>query len=159
MQFNFDATAIPPAEDMGALPPGDYLVIVTKSEEKVTKSGTGAYIELQLEVQDGKYSGRRLWDRLNHQNQNPRAVEIAQRQLSSLCHATGVLQLSDTEQLHNKPVIAVVGVQNDDRGMGNVVKTYKNASAAKPAFTPPRAAAPAPAAAPAGFPPPWQARV
>ena len=98
--------------------------MVTASELKATKDGTGQYLELTLEIQSGPSQGRRLWDQLNLQNRNPKAVEIAQKQLAQLCHATGILQLpNDATPLHNRPVVMKVAVKNDpERGPINEIK-------------------------------------
>lgn len=155
-QLHFDASAVTPSTSYEALPAADYEAMVTDSTMKSTKDGTGQYLELTLEIQTGQFQGRRIWDRLNLQNRNPKAVEIAQKQLSALCHATGVLQVQNSEQLHNRPIIMKLGVRNDpERGMQNEVKGYKAraSAAAAPAFAAPRAAAAAPTAAT----PPWAA--
>ena len=107
----FDASTVQPTQTFNALPAGSYPVIITASQIKPTKNVDGEYLELTLEVQGGEFQGRKLFDRLNLWNKNPTAVEIAQRQLSALCHAVGVLQLGDSEELHNKPVLAKVGIR------------------------------------------------
>lgn len=154
----FDATGIDTTSQFDAIPAGDYEAIVTASEMKRTKDGAGEYLELTLEIQAGQYQGRRFWDRLNLTNSNPKAVEIAQKQLAQLCHATGVLQVKQKEQLHNIPVIVKIAVKNDaQRGMTNEVKGYKARGGTAPVtgFQAPRVAAPA---APAAAPLPWAKR-
>lgn len=149
-QINFDSTGIDTTNQFDAIPAGDYEGMVTGSEMKSTKDGQGQYLELVLEIQSGQYQGRRLFDRLNLQNRNPKAVEIAQKQLAQLCHATGVLQVADSQQLHNRPIVIKVSAKNDDqRGMVNEVKGYKAKAAnqAQGGFVAPRAPA-AQAAAP-----------
>ena len=106
--LNFDASNIDTTSHFDALPAGDYEAMVTSSEMKTTKDGTGQYLELRLEIQSGHAQGRSLFDRLNLQNRNPKAVEIAQKQLAQLCHATGVLQVTDSQHLHNRPVVMKV---------------------------------------------------
>lgn len=156
--LNFDASGIDTTSQFDAIPAGDYEAMVTASEMKTTKDGTGQYLEMTIEIQAGQFQGRRMWDRLNLQNRNPKAVEIAQKQLAQLCHATGVLQVTDSQQLHNRPVVMKVAVKNDPaRGPSNEIKGYKAKGTTQPqaqAFQAPRAPAaqqPAPAAAAA----PW----
>lgn len=151
--LNFDASGIDTTSQFDAIPAGDYEAMVTASEMKTTKDGTGQYLEMTVEIQTGQFQGRRMWDRLNLQNRNPKAVEIAQKQLAQLCHATGVLQVTDSQQLHNRPVVMKVAVKNDpERGPSNEIKGYKAKGTTQPqaqAFQAPRApAAPAAAAAP-----------
>lgn len=138
----FDATNIDPTPRFDPLPAGEYPVIITASELKFTKSGDGQYLELTLEVQGGEFAGRKLFDRLNIHNSNRQAVEIAQRQLSQICHAIGVLQVKDSEQLHFKPLVAIVRIEPGKDGYEprNVIKGYKAAAGApvmqKPASAP-----------------------
>lgn len=160
----FNAREVAPSAPIEAIPAGDYEAMVTHSEIKFTKDGTGRYLELTLEIQSGQFQGRKLWDRLNIENRNQKAVEIAQRQLSSLCHAVGVLELPhDATPLHNRPMIVKVAAKSDpERGMVNEVKGYKAKSAtaaASPAFQPPRVAQPAAQAprAATAVTPPWAA--
>jgi hypothetical protein len=161
MQLNFNATGIDITNHYEAIPAGDYLVMITDSQERTTKSGDGKYLELTLEVQAGEYQGRKLWDRLNLSNPNAKAVEIAQRQLAQICHAVGNLAPKESSELHYKPLVAVVKTRNDDRGMSNEVKGYKAANGAGqaaplPASAAPRAQAHAPRAAAAAAPAmPW----
>lgn len=160
----FDATGIDTTSQYDAIPAGDYEAIVTASEMKRTKDMSGEYLELTLEIQSGQFQGRRFWDRLNLHNSNPKAVEIAQRQLAQLCHATGVLQVKQKEQLHNIPVIMKIAAKNDaQRGMINEVKGYKAKGGTTPqaGFQAPRVGAPAAPAAPAPAAPaqmPWAKR-
>jgi hypothetical protein len=69
-----------------------------------TKDGMGQYLLLELDVLEGPYAGRKLFDRLNLVNANPDAVLMAQRSLSALCRAAGKMQVSNSEQLHLIPI-------------------------------------------------------
>lgn len=148
----FDASTVAPQTPFEILPPGKYKVQVIDSDMRPTKDGGGQYLWLEMEILDGEYAGRKLWDRLNLVNQNAQAVEIAQRQLSALCHATGQLRVSDSDQLHFKPVVATVRVRQAQGSYdaSNEVRGYEAAGGASPA-QPVRAApaqqqsAPAPA--------------
>ena len=127
--INFDSTGISVTNHYDPIPAGEYLCIITESTEKHTKDGSGQYLELKLQVQAGQFAGRTLFDRLNLQNSNSKAVEIAQRQLSQICHATGVLQVADSEQLHYKPMIAIVKIRpaSGSYDAANEIKGYKGA--------------------------------
>ncbi|MBJ3778839.1 DUF669 domain-containing protein [Acuticoccus sp. 2012] len=107
---------------------------------------------------DGEHVGRKLFDRLNLVNANTQTVEIAQRTLSAICHATGKMQVTDSEQLHLIPLQADVTVQPPKNGYGESNKIrYRpldQAPAASPkAAAPPRPqqTAPAKPAQPGGF--------
>ncbi len=167
----FDPNAVPPREDFTPLPSGEYPVIITDSDMKPTKAGTGQYLELTFQVIDGPSKGRLVWARLNLDNPNPKAVEIAQRDLSAICHAVGHAQaLTDSQVLHNRPlVIRVEFVQAGGRNQhdGNEVKAYKRLDGAAPAHAAPPAQQYAPSqpqvspfaqaqpATPANQPPAW----
>jgi hypothetical protein len=114
----FDATTVDPLKPHDVLPPGRYLVQIVDSEMRVTKDGMGQYLWMELDVLEGEYAGRKLFDRLNLVNNNATAVEIAQRTLSAICHAVGRMQVQDSEELHLVPMIADVKVQPPQNGYG-----------------------------------------
>jgi hypothetical protein len=149
----FDASSIEPSNGYEIYPPGKYLyppgkylAQITHSEMRVTKDGNGQYLYLELDILEGQYAGRKLFDRLNLVNANPDTVQIAQRTLSSICRAVGKLQVSNSEQLHLIPLIADVRVR-PPKGMygeSNSIRYLPRSGVSQPAATP--AAAPAPAA-------------
>ena len=114
-----------------------------------TKDGGGQYLWLELDVLEGPLAGRKLFDRLNLVNASAQTVEIAQRTLSAICHATGRLQVQDSAELHLIPIIADVTIKPPKNGYGESNKVHylpleRGAGAAQP-----RAAAPAAATTPA----------
>ena len=151
----FDAQTVEPNDSFDPIPNGDYLCIITMSEMKPTKAGDGAYLELELQVIEGPYQGRKLWDRLNLNNANETTVKIAKGTLSAICRAVGVLQPTDSCELHDLPLVAKVACRkrDDTDELTNVIKSYKkrDAVAAVPASSP----APAKAAATSST-PPWK---
>jgi hypothetical protein len=84
----------------------------------------GQYLYVEIDVLDGPYKGRKLFDRLNLINANPQTVEIAQRTLSAICHATGRMQVQDSEELHLIPFVADVQVQPPKNGYGESNKIH-----------------------------------
>ena len=140
----FDAQSVEPNDSFDPLPNGDYLCIIISSEMKPTKSGDGAYLELELQVIAGPYTGRKLWDRLNLNNSNETTVRIARGALSSICRAVGILQPQDSCELHDLPLpVKVACKKRDDTDeMTNVVKGYKRRDAG--VATPPPPPMPAP---------------
>ena len=145
----FDATSVDPTTSYEVLPPGKYTVQIVQSEMRPTKDGNGQYLWLELDVLDGPHQGRKLFDRLNLVNASAQTVEIAQRTLSAICHATGRLQVQDSQELHLIPMTANVTVQPPKNGYGESNKIryqpLKDGQAAPPATAAP-AKAPAPAA-------------
>lgn len=156
----FDATAVDTSSDYDLLPAGDYLAVITDSEEKTTKAGTGSYIELSLEIIDGPKKGRKLWDRLNLNNPNPKAVTIAQQTLARICLALDMDGVGDSSELHNKPLMIRVGIEDSPGyGTSNKVKSYGPANQQQSAPAAPQSAAPSapvpPTQAPTANTPPW----
>lgn len=128
-QLNFDARTVQPDAPMEAIPAGWYNMQINGSEMKPTSDGKGAYLQVTLKVLDGQHAGRQVFDRLNLQNANPVAVDIAYKRLSAYCHATGVINLQDSQQLHGIPMKVKVNVRTDSTGQyepSNDVKAVKN---------------------------------
>lgn len=117
-KLGFDASNVEPLQGYQVLPAGKYLVQIVASEMRVTKSGQGQYLWLELDVLEGPYAGRKLFDQLNLVNANPQTVEIAQRTLSAICHAVGKLQVQDSEELHLVPMLVDVKVEPPKNGYG-----------------------------------------
>lgn len=165
-----DTTNIDPASRFEIIPRGLYPVEIVASEEKATQDGKGSYIELEMSILDGPYMNHKLWDRLNLNNPNQKAVEIAQRTLAQICHAVSKIGVTQSEELHHRAMLADVRVRpaRTDPKTGkqydesNEIKGYKpiNAQAgAAPAFKAQPSAAPATAttqASAAGNVPPWR---
>ena len=121
----FDANTIEPNQ-FDVIPAGEYEVLITKSQMKQTKDGRGQYLELEMQILNGQFQNRKLFDRLNIVNANQQAVTIAKGALSAICRAVGVLTPNDSSELHNKPLRAKVKVTKDDQyGDKNEVVAYK----------------------------------
>ena len=152
----FDANAVEPS-NFDVFPAGKYLAQIVSSEMRPTKDGRGQYLFLELDILEGQFAGRKLFDRLNLVNDNPDTVDIATRTLSSICRATGQMQVKDSEQLHLIPLIADVRVRppKGQYGESNSIR-YLPRNAAAPATRAPGAyaSAPAPATAPSPQPQP-----
>lgn len=122
----YDATNGQTMDSRDVLPAGEYIAAIVKSERKDAKTPGNAYINLEFEVTDGPATGRRFWSMLNLWNNNAQAVEIAQRELNSICHAIGRLRIDDTEELHGVPLRVKLSVEsNPQYGDQNRVKGYK----------------------------------
>lgn len=144
----FDSTQVQPQEPFAVIPAGKYKIQAIASEIRPTKDGNGQYLWFEHEILDGEYQGRKLWERLNLWNSNQQAVEIAQRTLSAMCHATGQLHIEDSEALHFKPMIVTVRVKpaQGNYDASNEIRGYEPANGSAPV---PSSAAPAQAPAPA----------
>jgi len=129
----FDASKVEPSG--GAIPKGEYQVVIVESDKVATKAGTGHLLKLKLQIVEGEHKGRTLTDRLNLWNPNEVASRIAQGTLSAICRAVNVLTPQGSEQLHHKQLTAVVEVRQLDEGVANEVKGYKpRQTSAPPSF-------------------------
>jgi hypothetical protein len=116
-KLEFDAREVEPQAGFEPIPAGKYLAVITGSEMKPTKAGDGSFLELVFQVIEGQYKGRLLWERLNLDNPNPTAVQIARGQLSALCRSVGVMTPRDSVELHNLPLVVTVKLKKrDDTG-------------------------------------------
>ncbi len=117
-------------EDYTPIPAGKLLVQIVKSEYKQNKNKNGSYLQLNWEVLNGKYKGRILYDRLNLENPNPIAVEIANKTLNSICKACNKIGVKDSEELHAIPIEITVSVKpaTATNPASNEIKAYKPAS-------------------------------
>lgn len=93
------------------MPKGEYLSKITKSEVKETKTKTGKYIKFEFIVMNGEFKGRKFWANINIVNPNPVAVEIAQKELATLCRACGKGAIQDTQELHEIPIMVKLKVK------------------------------------------------
>jgi hypothetical protein len=137
----FDANNVEPAGDFEPIPAGKYLAVITESEFKPTKAGTGSYLQLTFQVTDGPCANRLLWARLNLDNPNDTARKIAQGELSAICRAVGVLAPNDSVDLHNLPLVIHVRCKkrSDTGEITNEIKGYSKKD--MPPKPPPAAAA------------------
>lgn len=154
-QLNFNARSVVPAQALDPLPSAWYPCVIHATEVKPTTKGDGSYLEVQSKVQSGPHAGRIIFDNLNLVNSNQQTVDIAYKQLSAICHAVGVMDVSDSSQLHNRPLEVKVGLQaaTDEFAARNKVTGYRALGAAAPGgAAAPASAAPwvAGASAPAG---------
>lgn len=122
--IDFNSEDAPATTGFDPIPSGDYEAVVTESDYKPTKAGTGHYLKLTFEIIDGEFKGRKLWANFNLDNPNDEAVGIARSQLRQLCEAVNVKHVKDTMQLHNLPVIVRV-VKKLDKTRGEEVNEIK----------------------------------
>lgn len=90
MQGGFNAQQFEPKQSAGTNHPvGRFPATVTGTAIKENKEATGGFYEVEFTTPAGTAIMRyNMW------NKNPQAVDIANGQLSALCHATGRYQLS-----------------------------------------------------------------
>lgn len=122
----FDANNVDPTS-YEPLPEGKYPAVITASEKKPTKAGTGSFLLLTFQLLEGLYKGRQLFVRLNLDNPNETAVQYAKAELSAICRAVGVMAPQDSAELHNLPLMIIVirKKRNDTGGITNEISGYE----------------------------------
>lgn len=133
--LSFDASSVEPADnDFTPLPVGDYKVVISASEIKETNSNPGnKYLKFTFDVIDGKYKGRKIFENLNlwranNTDKDKTTIRIANQKLSGLCRAVGNMKITDSAQLHNKPLLVTLKITpaSGDYGEGNAITAYKS---------------------------------
>lgn len=108
----FDATQFKPEQLGDKHPPGNFQAMITHTEIVPTKSQDGGMLNIHFKTPAGTIIKRYgLW------NPNEKTVEIAQKQLSALCHATGIFKLDYTNEaaaLRNARCVIDVNWQKGD---------------------------------------------
>lgn len=174
---NYDPNAWEPRKALEPLPAGWYAMQITGTEVVRTKSGDGQFLKLEhevLETHHPEHKGQKVWHNLNLWNRNPQAAEIANRELSAICRAVGVMEGSpnfDSDWLLNIPIAVKLRVrgateqyraQNEVEGYAPLVEKFtptgQSMSAPAPAkpAKPPAQAAPPPPVGTAASRPPWK---
>lgn len=139
----FDASTVQPSDGFTPIPAGRYLAVINDSDMRA--SAGGQYLQLEFEIIEGDYTGRKLWSRLNLIHTNPDAVKFARADLSAICRAVNVMKLTDTIQLHNLPMVVVVKLKKDKETgeMRNEIRGWEpKGSGVAPAAAAPQAKAP-----------------
>lgn len=152
LQTPFDPSSVGERQDFVPIPPGEYRMMITETEYKQNKKGTGTLIEYKAVVLDGPHAKRSMKGWINFTNSNPTSQKIGQEELGELCRALGLGTITNDVQLQNIPFLATVTVKagEGERGPSNTIKKYKPLNAQR--TTAPATAAPS---APGGGQPPF----
>ena len=115
-KIGFNLADAPADSGNDPLPAGRYDVIVDNAELTPTKAGDGQMVKMTMTVQGPTHKGRKVWDRLNIENPNPKAVEIAQRRLAQIAKALGKQGIGDTDELIGVKLNVTVKVREAANG-------------------------------------------
>jgi hypothetical protein len=134
----FNANEVAPAAPREPVPEGKYVAVIIHSEVKATRTNTGSFLELTFEIIDGPHTGRTLKARLNLDNPNAQAVQIARAELSAVCRAVGVLTPEDSTELHQLPLFILVKVikRRDNGEPTNEIGGYIKRDCPQPGTSP-----------------------
>ena len=123
---NFDASQVDPSGSFDALPAGWYKACIIASVMKPTKAGNGQYLSLEFQVLEGAHANRTVFANLTLNHPNATTVEIAQRNLSAICHAVGNLNPGQSENLHDIPLLIKLTIRiSDQYGEQNDIKDFR----------------------------------
>lgn len=153
--YTFDASQYAPEQGGQAHPIGKFPAFISNTAIQPTKDNDGGMFVVEFTTEAGKISNRyNLW------NQSQKAVDIAHKQLSALCHSVGVFRVdmqNEGAALRNARLMIEVGKQKDSEytEVKRVFDPNGNEPGKAGAPAPAPSAAPnpgfgAPAAAPAG---------
>lgn len=109
-----------PENNFSPIPAGKYVLQSVNTELATTKTG-GKMIKLQLEVMEGDYMGRKIFESFNVQNDNHQTVLIALAQIKQLLTACSRnpnqnLTLNLMRGLEGIEFVGHVSVQKDKSG-------------------------------------------
>lgn len=99
--------------------------VVSKMTEEKTKDGTGIYFKAEIDVVEGPYKGKKIWQNYNVVNSNADAVQIGKAQFASLCLAMGVPSPRHLSELCNRPFRITFGKPKHNDFTGNEDSTIR----------------------------------
>lgn len=140
--LNFDSTQYEASSPMEAVPSDWYPCLIASTEIKETKKGDGGrYLMFTFDIAEGPYKNRKLFDRLNLWNRNQQAVDIANKSMTAICQAVGLIQPRNHEEFRGKRLMVKAVKTNDPQyGEGNEIKGYKAIESQEPSYSPAQAA-------------------
>jgi hypothetical protein len=99
------------------IPAGTYVAIVNDIKAGPLKSGKGEAVLVTWEIDDDKYNGRRVWDRIIIKHESTKAMELGRRKFKDLAEACGMKEaFSDLDLLQGKRCFILVKIEADPNG-------------------------------------------
>lgn len=132
--FNFSSEGVERNNSYEPIPNGDYPVIISESIFKHPKGPYGeadkskpTYLELKVQIIDGEFKGRTVFDRLHLNNPSDTTRKIAKGTMAGILDSLGMTAINDSSELHNRPMMAKIVVKpaSGEWSAGNEVKGYK----------------------------------
>jgi hypothetical protein len=148
----------PDKGDFDAIPKGNYNIVVKEAEKQVSKSGKDM-IKVQVQITDGPYANRVLFNYIVFSPESPKAMRMTLIRLAAFGITREFIATTRpsigaiADLLEGRKAVAVVGIQAEGEYKGtNEVKSFKVLEGVdQPA---PQAAASKPAGVPSGIPTP-----
>jgi Protein of unknown function (DUF669) len=125
------------------VPAGNYEVMICRSDFKLTRSG-GEQLILGVKIISGAYTGRQIFHAINVAGSDA-ACAFGRKKLAKLLEALNLEKIEETEELHDRPLMAVVEIEHSlDYDPKNVVNGWHrledNGEASRAASAAPAAA-------------------
>ena len=98
------------------IPKGTYAAQVIESDVADTKTGGGKLLKLTLQITEGPFTNRRVWETINIVNRNAEAQKIGQRQFAELRAALGLGPIRNTQELHDRPLRISIKIEEGKDG-------------------------------------------
>jgi hypothetical protein len=99
--FQFDARQVAPQLGFEPWEAGWYKLVIEKTNLKAARDPNNGFLECAVKCIEGPKMGQVSFMRFNIRNSNVQAVEIAQKQLSALCHVTNVYNVAAQDIVDN----------------------------------------------------------
>lgn len=116
----FDATQIDPSQGASSLPVGRHVVVLVGAEVRANKNEDGGLVAFTARITQGPQAGLQGGFILNLYHQSQTTREIAERQMSALCHVVGVFNVKQLNALFNIEFVIDVTPQADNPKYVNV---------------------------------------
>ncbi|WED25034.1 DUF669 domain-containing protein [Roseobacter phage CRP-901] len=84
---NYNIHEVEPMGTFEPLPADWYRCVIADTEERETKKQDGSYLQLTIEVIDGKYQGRKIFDRLNRKKKKQLARDHCEALFGEHCQS------------------------------------------------------------------------
>lgn len=136
---DYDATTVPERTPMQLIPNGRYLAIVSDAEWREPQNNNPAYLSLTIEIIDGQFKSRKLWENLNLNHPSDTPQLIARQTLKEICESIALPKPGGSEMLLNKPLCVEIGHRRDSSSgeIVNKIKTFLPRDQVTASATPP----------------------
>ena len=136
--FYFDTRDYTPDSTYDLIPNGTYTAMIVEAKEMVSKTTGTPYATLKVEIVEGKFKGRKIYDNIFLNSTNEMAQAIARRKLNAIANAVGITVMNGADDFLFKPLSVEI---NTDKEGKNQIRGYKsNKPTATPAFSAPKSA-------------------
>jgi len=99
------------------VPAGAYVAVINDIKAGPLKSGKGQAVLATWEIDDDKYGGRLIWDRIIYVHESAEAMRLGRQKFKDLADACGVKEaITDLSVLQGKRCLIFVKIETDPNG-------------------------------------------